>query len=279
MLRLRLYANLWTLTGHPRGRREWTPERKIAEIAAAGFDGVTGALDARAVGLARAHGLEPVGWFWATDRAVIDAQVAEHKRLGVRRVTVFIGRHETPAREALALTLYLQRQAKTAGLHLAPETHRDTATETPEKVAALLAAYRRRTGEELPVTWDFSHAALVKHVATEMWMERLLTEPENVARAELFHFRPFNGQHAQIAAPVGRGARPSPEYKAALAFFGEVMRRWREANAGAENRELWACPEVGPVAAGYGLSTDPEPWAQALRVARDLRRAWTDTGC
>lgn len=274
MPKLRLYANLWTMTGHPRGGREWTLEKKIAAIAEAGFDGVTGALDTRAVGLARKHGLEPVGWFWALDRAVIDAAVEEHARLGVRRVTVFLGRHDTPARETLALALYLQKKARAAGLHLAPETHRDTATETPEKVAALLAGYRRRTGEELPVTWDFSHVALVKHVAPEAWVERLLTEEANVARAELFHFRPFNGQHAQISAPVGRGARSTPEYAAVLGFFSEVMRRWREANAGAENRELWACPEVGPVAAGYALSADPEPWAQALRVARDLRRAW-----
>lgn len=271
---LKLYANLWTMLDHPRRGREWSLERKITEIAAAGFEGVTGALDERAVELARAHALEPIGWFWATDRAAIDAGVAEHARLGVRRITVFLGRHDTPARETLALALHLRRRARAAGLHLAPETHRDTATETPEKTAALLAAYRRRTGEEMPVTWDFSHAALVKHLAPEAWAERLLTEPENVARAELFHFRPFNGQHAQVSAPVGRGARPSPEYKAALEFFAEVMRRWREAQGASSPRELWACPEVGPVAAGYALSTEPEPWAQTQRVALDLRRAW-----
>ena len=126
------------------------------------------------------------------------------------------------------------------------------------------------------MTWDFSHHALVKHLAPEAWVERLLTEPENVARAQLFHFRPFSGQHAQVSAPVGRAARPSPEYATALAFFGEAMRRWRAANRDAGvAREMWACPEVGPLAAGYALSGDPEPWAQARRVARDLRRAWS----
>ena len=234
----------------------------------------TCALDERAVELARARGLEPIGWFWATDRDAIDVGVAEHVRLGVRRATVFLGRHDTPGREALALALHLRRRARAAGLHAAAETHRDTAMETPEKTAALLAGYRRRAGEEMPVIWDFSHAALVKHLAPETWAERLLTEPENVTRAELFHFRPFNGQHAQVSAPVGRGARSSREYAASLAFFGEVMRRWREAQGDVASRELWACPEIGPVQAGYALSTDAQPWAQARRVARDLRLAW-----
>ncbi len=273
MSRLRLYANLWTLTGHPSPAREWSLARKIAAIADAGFDGVTGALDELAVELARARKLEPVGWFWATDRAAIDAGLAKHVRLGVRRVTVFIGRHDTPARETLALALYLHRGARAAGLHVAPETHRDTATETPEKTAALLAGFRRRTGEEMPVTWDFSHHALVKHLAAADWPARLLTEPENIAQAELFHFRPFNGQHAQIPVPVAKSAKGVLAYRDALVFFELVMRRWRAAPGNAK-RELWACPEVGPVAAGYALDGEPAPWAQAIKLAEDLRAAW-----
>ena len=271
MSKLYLYANLWTMVGHPRPGREWSLERKLSAIAEAGFDGVTGALDEPTVARAGGLGLECVGWFWATDTATIDRELARHARLGVRRLTVFLGQHDTPVADALALALHLRRGARETGLHVAPETHRDTATETPEKFATLLAKYRQRCGEEMPATWDFSHHALVKHLARADWTKRLLTEPAAIASARLFHFRPFNGQHAQI--PVRVAGRRTPEFVEFMDFVGEVLRGWRAApgNAGAE---LWACPEVGPKVAGYGLSHDPAPWEQAVTLARDLRAAW-----
>jgi len=275
MSKLRLVANLWTLVGHPRPGREWTTERKLRAIAEAGFDDVTGDLDAEIVGRAHALGLGCVGWFWATDRASIAAGVERHRGLGVRHVTVFLGRHDTPAAEVLALARELARAGGRAGLHLAPETHRDTATETPEKLAALLAGFRKATGEELPLTWDFSHHALVKHLAPGDWAVRLLTEPENFAQAELLHLRPFNGHHAQV--PVRVRGRRTPEYREFLAFATEVLRRWRTAPANADG-VLRVCPEVGPVAAGYGLSHEDAPWAQAVTLAGDLRAAWRAAG-
>jgi hypothetical protein len=36
--------------------------------------------------------------------------------------------------------------------------------------------------------------------------------------------------------------------------------------------------DVGPVAAGYGLSHEDAPWAQAVTLAGDLRAAWRAAG-
>ena len=271
MSSLRIVGNLWTLEDHPSPAHPWSLEQKLRAIADAGFDDVTGALDENTVGLARGLGLGCVGWFWVNERASIKTNVAHFQRLGVEHVTVFLGQHDTTAKAAAALSLHLAEAGDKAGLHLAIETHRHTATETPEKTAALLAAYRAHTGGELPVTWDFSHHALVKHLAPAERPSRLLTERANVIAAELFHFRPFNAHHAQI--PVRVNGRRTPEYNAFLDFTGEVMRLWRADPANA-HRTMRVCPEVGPISSGYGLSHDPEPWSQAITLAADLKTTW-----
>jgi hypothetical protein len=267
----RLYANLWTLLEHPTPRREWSLERKLDAIAEAGFDGVTGSLDGRAIGLARERGLEPIGWFWALNRKTIREGLALHAGEGVRRVTVFLGRRETAGTEALELARLLWRESIRRGLHAAPETHRGTATETPEKTAGLLQAFRRSEGVELPITWDFSHHALVAGLEPAAW-EAELVEPFTAAivAAELFHLRPFNGHRAQV--PLWLGGRRTPEGKQFLAFVSRVIRRWAEAPGNA-SRELWACPEFGPVGAGYGLRGEPAAWEQAVGSMADLRQA------
>ena len=268
---LRLVGNLWTLTGHPRPENEWSLKQKITAIKEAGFDAVTGYFDEAAVSLAREAGLECVGFFWATDLHTIAAETERHRALGIDKLTVFLGHHNTSAHTVLSLALALAEAGAQHGLHLAPETHRDTGTETPEKTAALLAGFRKATGRELPMTWDFSHPALVKHLARADWPARLLLERENITASQLFHFRPFNGQHAQIPVRVNR--RRIPEYEEFLTFAQEVMQLWKSAPGNAE-RTMWVCPEIGPVSSGYSLSHEPAAWEQAVILAGDLRAIW-----
>jgi len=274
MSSLRIVGNLWTLEGHPNLSQPWSLEQKLRAIADAGFDDVTGDINETTAELARQLGLGCVGWFLATDMESITSSVARFKSLGVVYVTVFLGKHDTSAAEAAALSLQLAEAGDKAGLHLAIETHRDTGTETPEKTAALLAAYRAHSGRELPVTWDFSHHALIKHLMPADWPTRLLTERANVAAAELFHFRPFNAHHAQI--PVRVDGQRTPEYDDFMEFVGQVMQLWRADPANAD-RTMRACPEVGPISSGYGLSHEPEPWSQAITLAADLKATWRNT--
>lgn len=275
-MRLKLVANLWTLTGHPGPTREWSIDRKVRAASAAGFDALTGALDAGCVRMAVDAGMEPVGWFWAYDARHIREEVRVLSGLGVRRATVFLGRHNTPEETAIKLALELHRRSESAGILCATETHRDTATESPEKTQAILAGFRRATGREMAVTWDFSHHAVVKHLAPGQWEGRFVTPfRRGIVAAELFHFRPFNGHHAQI--PVRVSGRKTPEMRAFLEFVTGVMRLWRLSpeNAG---RTFYACPEVGPVCDGYGLSHDMPPWSQAVLLADDLKACWRAAG-
>ena len=38
--------------------------------------------------------------------------------------------------------------------------------------------------------------------------------------------------------------------------------------------ELWVVPELGPVESGYGISTWPPPWEDALIAKEELAKVW-----
>lgn len=258
---------------HPSAESEWNIERKITEIAAAGFQAVTGALDERSCTLAREAGLECIGWFWATDFKAISRGVAEQSALGITKVTTFLGRHDTTATEALELALALDETSRAVGIMCATETHRDTATETPEKTASLLAGFREQRGCEMPITWDFSHHAIVKHLDPSQFETRLFTERENIIGSRLFHLRPFNGHHAQV--PIFHEGKITPEARDFLAFVRTIFQLWRQ-NPANENATLWACPEIGPKCSGYSLRHQLEPWAEACALRDLLEAAWVE---
>lgn len=272
--RLRLYASLWTLWGHPAPRREWPIERKVREVRAAGFDGISGPADPALRGLADRHRLHLLGAFAARDRDALEAGLRAFGDLGFGRVNLQLGSPETSAREAADLARRALRLAARLGVAVSLETHRGTCTETPEKLLALVDSVRRSEGCLLPITWDFSHYAVVRHLEGSEFVPRLLFRPDLVQAAGLFHFRPFNGHHAQI--PTRNGRRLAPELRAWRTFTAAVMRCWREApeNAG---REMWACPEVGP-RNGYGLASFLPSWDEARRVRGILRRTWREAG-
>lgn len=138
-------------------------------------------------------------------------------------------------------------------------------TETPEKAYALADAYQKITDELRPITWDFSHFAVVKHLTPANFIEKLLIRPDLIQRAQQFHFRPFNGHHCQIPVTDGKG-NLTQELKDWLPFAEAVLKCWLEGNRGT-NREIFVCPEMGPVLGGYNLSTnevrDKDPFFKA----------------
>ena len=150
------------------------------------------------------------------------------------------------------------------------EVHRDTCTETPEKTYAIAAGYQRATGELLPVTWDFSHLAVVKHLAPPYW-ERLLVAPKLIQHARQFHFRPFNGHHCQVPVTNGAG-RLSVEFSQWLPFLHKTIEVFL---AGAPSAvEVFVCPEMGPVRGGYNFAQLPSSWDDARRLRQIIDRAW-----
>jgi hypothetical protein len=132
------------------------------------------------------------------------------------------------------------------GMEAAIEVHRATCTETPEKSYALADAYQKVTGELLPMTWDFSHLAVIKHIwPAKKYAARLIERPDLVRHAQQFHFRPFNGHHCQIPVTDGRG-NLAPEFRDWLPFAEALLKTWLKGNRG-KAREIFICPELGPI--------------------------------
>ncbi len=172
--------------------------------------------------------------------------------------------------QAVKLAIRIMEISDKLGAKCAIEVHRDTCTETPEKAHAIADGYRKATGELLPMTWDFSHISVVKHLSPPYW-ERLLVSPKLVQRAQQFHFRPFNGHHCQIPVTDGRG-NLSVEFIEWLPFLDKTLGMWLAGKQ--EGRDLYAIPELGPVRGGYNLASLPSSWEDAKILRALIDKSW-----
>jgi len=270
MTTLRTYANLWTLRDHPgRGSAEWMLAQKVAAIADAGFDGVMGEPSQGVGALAAKSKLRFVAYRRLDETHNFHEVLSRCREENALVLQVHLGWHNTPIDIALDLALRLEAASGETGLDAVIETHRDTCIETPEKTVLLREHFRAATGgRELPLLFDFSHHAVVKHLDPP-FAPRLLTEPELVSRARWHHLRPFNGHHAQIPVLSDDGSL-APEMTDWLAFADEILRLLRKGPL----NEVWICPEIGPVRSGYGLSAFPPSWQQAVALNKILQQHW-----
>ncbi len=269
---LRHIANLWTFMGHPTKAAEWSLDEKLAAMKAAGFDGVCWGGSPELSEGCRKHGLIFVGGMASGNAADFPRLLQEQKDCGAVHVNVQLAADEVLTPEALDLALALNREGKRIGVIPGIETHRGTCTETPEKHYALCDAYEKATGELLPLSIDFSHFAVVKHLVPENFARRLLVRPDLIQRAQQFHFRPFNGHHVQVPITDGRG-NLTPEVKDWLPFAETLMKCWLDGNKNS-GREIFICPELGPVEGGYALSTFPNSWEEAKVLRGEIEKLW-----
>ena len=269
---LRHIANLWTLTEHPAKENEWPLDQKLRAIKEAGFDGVCWAGSAELHAGAKRHGLIFVGGMASGNAKEFPKLLKDLKRFGAHHVNVQLAGDEVRTPEAVKLALVLNREGKKLGLEPAIETHRGTCTETPEKTFALCDAYQKQTGELLPLSWDFSHFAVVKHLVPENFARRLLVRPDLIQRAQQFHFRPFNGHHVQVPITDGKGEL-TQEFNDWLPFAEALLKCWLTGNRD-NGREIFVCPELGPVEGGYALSTFPNSWEDAKILRVEIDRLW-----
>jgi hypothetical protein len=273
---LRHIANLWSLVGHPHPSREWSLERKIRAIAAGGFDGITTAVTPEHRRLAEKHGLSNLlGFVSCSEPEDFARHLRAQKEGGAVHVNVQMDDHDTPPAIAVKHWLRLEREAeKIGGLIPALEVHRDTCTETPEKTYELADRYHRATGQLLRLNFDFSHLAVVKHLAPAHYIERLLVAPELLQYGEQCHFRPFNGHHCQVA--VTHRGQLTPEVKSYLPFAQAVMTLWKAAPRN-RDRILFACPELGPFSPDggmYNITGLPPAWKDAQVLRQELAKCW-----
>jgi hypothetical protein len=266
---LKSFANLWTLTGQPSHAREWTLEEKFRQAKKAGFDAMGGGAMPEAAPLCEKFGFDYICYIDPDARNYADRLEAARETRPAR-INAQLCDHDTPPREAVRVWLKVEALAKKMGLAVDLEVHRDTCTETPEKVDEIAALYRRATGKDLRFCFDYSHFAVVKHLYPP-YAARLLIEPRLVRLSRQVHFRPFNGHHCQIPVTDGKG-RVAPDLKPYLDFVDEFFACWfTGAKAG---DVLYACPENGPVDSGYGLAGFPDVWQDAIVLRREIARLW-----
>jgi hypothetical protein len=242
-------------------------------VQVAGFDGVTGGLGEQQGKLARERNLIVVGFVSSGNDAEFGQLLEIQRASGVKHVNVQLADHDTLTPEALRLTHRLFEEAARIGdLHLSIEVHRDTCTETPEKTFALADAYFADTGQLLPITWDFSHTAIVKHLQPKDFSARLLERPELVTHSSQFHFRPFNGHHCQVPVTSADGSL-TRELREWLPFVTDTFSLWLNANRQTE-REVFVVPEMGPASSGYNLDGLPNSWEDAVKLRPILESLW-----
>ncbi|MCC6414525.1 MAG: hypothetical protein IT582_01250 [Opitutaceae bacterium] len=263
---LRLFATAWSLREYPSKLGEWTWAEKFAAIRAAGFDGIMSPPRAE---LAERGDLE----YWAMGSLGAEHDAAAYFNqaagLGAKHATIQLCDVDTPLAEAVTVAEAVIAAARATGVGVTIESHRDTFTETPERMWALCDAFQEKTGGALPVCLDHSHFAVVRHFAAPYW-PKLNERPDVLARCGRFHLRPFTGHHCQIPATLD-GVRPTPEYELWGEFVSELF-GWLRANG--TIREICVCPELGNAAPAYGLSCFPDVWRDACYIAADLKRRW-----
>jgi hypothetical protein len=263
-------ATPWSMVHYPSAKREWSLERKMKAIKAAGFDGVATYINPEAQAIAKKLGLVMMGGFDGSNVVKARKQIIAQRDLGGHYMNVQLLDHDTPPAVAAKLAVKLIRMSDELGVAVHIETHRDTATETPEKFDEIARLFQRATGRLMPVTWDHSHFAVSKHILPQFYSARLLAWPKLIQQSHLFHLRPFNSQHCQIPVTNGRG-KLTPEFKDYLAFVEDLFTLWLQ---GPEPRgELWTCPELG-MSHGYHVSTNPLPWPDAIRARKEYAGAW-----
>lgn len=261
-------ATLGTLAGYGDRRGQWTVEQKLGKIRDAGFDGFVGRIT-----LVNADQVAQSGLLFActTDLngiAEIRPKLKAIRAAQARVVNVQMLDHDTPTQRAVEVARRLMDMADDLGMDVSIEVHRDTCTETPEKAYALARGYEKAEKKPLKMTWDFSHPAVVKHLSPPYW-DRLAERPDLIQLANQFHFRPFNGHHAQIPA-LDRKGEFTPEFLDWLEFAERVLACWLQ--AAAPGRELFVCPEQIPP--GYYLSVFGDRWKDVLAIRGEVDRLW-----
>jgi len=261
-------ASLWTLTGYGGRGGEWTLADKLRQIKRAGFDGFLG----RAPAVSR-EAVEASGLIFAATVDIgsipeIVPKLKAIKLVGARCVNVQLLDHDTPMKRSLQVARRVMEAAEKLEMDVAIEIHRDTCTETPEKAYGLASEFQKIEHRLLKMTFDFSHPAVIKHLRPPFW-DRLAEREDLIQYAQQFHFRPFNGHHAQIPA-LGRGGRLTPEFVEWLEFAERVIACW--ISAAGPGREMFVCPEQG--ALGYTLSVFGDRWKDAQAIRREVDRVW-----
>jgi hypothetical protein len=266
---LKQFANFWTLAQQPAAQGEWSIEEKFRQAKKAGFTSMGGGAMPEVVPLCEKYGMDYVCYIDGSAMTYQDRLKAA-KEIKPARINVQLCDHDTLPKDAVKVWIKMAALADKMGLNADLEVHRDTCTETPEKVYEIADLYKKATGKKIRFSWDFSHIAVVKHLSPP-YAERLIERPDLVQLARQMHFRPFNGHHCQVPVTDGKG-KPSPEAGFYYDFLDALIACWLKGAKGGE--VLYVCPEFGPLAGGYCVGAFPNPWKDAIVLRAKTEEIW-----
>ena len=253
----------------PSAAKEWSLEEKFKQAKKAGFDAIGSGALPEVVPLCQKYGMDLRLLPSTATRRPTARGSKRPKATNPARINVQLCDHDTLPKEAVAVWIKMAALAEKMGLQADLEVHRDTCTETPEKVYEIADLYKKATGKKIRLCWDFSHIAVVKHLYPP-YTERLLVRPDLIQLARQLHFRPFNGHHCQVPATDGKG-HESPEIKPYLEFVNDLFACWF---AGAKGGEvIYTCPEFGPKGS-YGIDCMPNVWKDAIFLRGKIEALW-----
>jgi hypothetical protein len=268
---LKQFINFWSLCGHPPGKKEWSLEKKFEVAKKAGFDAVGGPPDLNNRRMTDDYGFSDYICYIDANAKSYKERLEAAKAVRPARINVQVCNHDTPPKEAVALWLKVEKLAEKMGLTVDLEVHRDTCTETPEKVYEIAVLYKKATGRTIRFCWDFSHIGVVKHL-NPPYAKYCLARPDLIQPTRQFHFRPFNGHHCQIPVTDGKG-NEIPDIKPYFEFLDALLGCWMKGAKGGEI--VYVCPETGGYnAGGYGLPCFPNIWEDTLRVQAKTAELW-----
>lgn len=274
--RLLICGSFWSMGNYPSPENPFSVEQKVEAIQAAGFDAFTGRSNLdnqkQLKRLVQESGLRFGGAFDADCREQIVERIALQLEVDNGPINCQLCDHDTPVEEGIELAITLMEEAERQHADVYLEMHRDTCTETPEKMYAIIDGYEKATGKKPKVNFDYSHSAIVKHLNPKDYTERLLIRPDLQQMGNLWHMRPFNGHHCQIPITDGKGSL-SPEFEDIKPFILDVLKCWLSGPR--PNNELWVVPELGPYK-GYGLSCFPPIWEDAIVLGNQIRELWNE---
>jgi hypothetical protein len=198
--RLQIVLNLWGLAAYPSGTDEWSEEKKVQEIAAAGFDAFdVWAGGAREEDFARWRALgEKHGLGVGVETEILkpedaDTAIAAAKRLGSVYLDAHVGSSFTPEAEAEALLRGLVERCRKADMPLVIQTHRGRVTQDLLRTVAYANAI-----PDLRFDLDLSHYFVGGEIGGALSPEAEKAFAVLMERAIMLDGRVSNGEQVQV---------------------------------------------------------------------------------